>query len=209
MVQQDLPVPPEADVIRLARLAARMSVDEAVARVREAGGRIGPTYWRDIERGHGGRRGQRVPARASDGLLAQMADAVGVTPSQLAGAGRADAARVLEAMRAGPPPPRPMPAAIRGTASGEEMAPYLEEVRRDLGDAVARHGPSVLDRSHPRGRDIFRLAHEIGAWNDPDMPDEWAVWTIANTRRLTALALGTRERRTGLRCLFRTRSARS
>src|SRR5689334_7915547 len=97
MAQQDMPpAPPEAEVIRLARMAARLAPAEAAARVRAAGGKISDSYWRDVERGHGGRRGRRVPVRVSDDLLPQMAAAVGVTPDQLRKAGREKAAQVLE-----------------------------------------------------------------------------------------------------------------
>jgi transcriptional regulator with XRE-family HTH domain len=87
-VVQDIPAPPEAEVIKLTRMAARLTVAQAAAKLGAAGGTISETYWRDVERGHGGRRGLRVAARASDGLLAQMAEAVGVTPDQLREAAR-------------------------------------------------------------------------------------------------------------------------
>jgi hypothetical protein len=91
--------PPEADVIRLARKAAGLTAESA-ARATKEGGRkgIGATYWRDVERGHGWRRGERVTARAADETLAVMALVVGATPPQLTEAGREDAARVLEEM---------------------------------------------------------------------------------------------------------------
>ena len=75
------PVPPEAAVIRLARLALGMTAESAAAASRAHGsGGVSAAYWRDVERGQGGRRGQRVPTRASARALAAMARTVGVTP---------------------------------------------------------------------------------------------------------------------------------
>lgn len=101
MGQDIAPAPPEAEVIRLARQAMDMTAQDAAEASRSQDGRgVSAAYWRDVERGYGGRRGQRVTVRASDRALAAMARVVGVQPSQLAGAGREDAARVLnEALR--------------------------------------------------------------------------------------------------------------
>jgi hypothetical protein len=131
------PAPPEAEVIRLARMAAKLSPDEAAAKVREAGGKISASYWRDVERGHGGRRGLRVTTRASDERLAQMAQAVGVTPDQLAGAGRPDAATVLAVMTRRPAAPADddLPQVLRNM-DARNLRPWLEEVDRDLADAL-------------------------------------------------------------------------
>jgi hypothetical protein len=91
------PAPPEAEVIRLARNATGMSAQSAAEATKAHGGRgVSATYWRDVERGHGGRRGQQVAVKASDRTLAAMARVVGVAPGQLAGADRKDAAAVLE-----------------------------------------------------------------------------------------------------------------
>src|SRR5580704_9479840 len=94
------PAPPEAEVIRLAREAMDMTAQSAAeaSRAREGRG-VSAAYWRDVERGYGGRRGQRVPTRASARALAAMAHVVGVMPAQLAAAGREDAARILEEIR--------------------------------------------------------------------------------------------------------------
>jgi hypothetical protein len=133
-VVQDIPAPPEAEVIKLTRMAARLTVAEATARIRAAGGQISDTYWRDIERGHGGRRGVRVQARASDGLLAQMAAAVGVTPDQLREAARdhpdgedrartvRKAARVLEEILRREQPASPLPGEDSTDPAGEPGA---------------------------------------------------------------------------------------
>jgi hypothetical protein len=91
------PAPPEAEVIRLARNATGMSAQSAAEATKAHGARgVSATYWRDVERGHGGRRGQQVAVKASDRALAAMARVVGVTPDQLTGSGREGAARVLE-----------------------------------------------------------------------------------------------------------------
>lgn len=100
MSQDITPVPPESAVIRLARMALGMTAESAAAasRMRGVGG-VSAAYWRDVERGTGGRRGRRVPTRASARALAAMACTVGVSPAELAGAGRQDAATVLEEIR--------------------------------------------------------------------------------------------------------------
>jgi len=84
------PVPAEATLIRLVRLAAGMSVAEAAA---VAG--ISKARWSQVENGHETRLGTRHAVIASDGLLARMADAVGADADRLAGSGRRDAAAVL------------------------------------------------------------------------------------------------------------------
>lgn len=102
--------PPESDVIKLARKAADLTALAAAEASRAHDQRgISVTYWRDVERGYGGRRGKRVTVRASDRALAVMARVVGVTPAQLTAAGRGDAALVLEKMLR--PTPDPVPAA--------------------------------------------------------------------------------------------------
>ena len=76
-----------------------MTAEDAAAasKAHDPGGKgVSATYWRDIERGRGGRRGQQVSTRASDRILAAMARVVGVMPPQLTAAGREDGARVLE-----------------------------------------------------------------------------------------------------------------
>jgi hypothetical protein len=92
-MEPDTPAPPpEAILIRTAREAAGMTAAQAA---HASEGAVSATYWRDVERGYGGRRGQQAAARASARLLAVMARITGVTPRQLAGAEREDAARVL------------------------------------------------------------------------------------------------------------------
>lgn len=176
---QDIPAPPEADVIKLARLGARLSIDDVVAKVRAAGGKLSATYLRDIERGHGGRRGQRVPARASEGLLAQIAHEVGVTPGRLASAGREDAARVLEEIRR------------RENLPGDdydsvEVVP-TEMMADDLGEILpaVRTLARAARRAHPdkplRGADVFPAT----------MPDAIRHWDRAAAHGIPQVELPT------------------
>lgn len=153
MAQETLPAPPEAELIKRARMAAGLTIPEAVARVRSAGGKISESYWQAVERGYGGRRSERVPARASEGLLAQMAHAVGVTPDQLREAGRGDAAGVLEEIR------RRAPRLERGEGDifPEEVMrqlapgaqPDFREIAGRVEAAAAAHG---VDLAGPRAR---------------------------------------------------------
>lgn len=87
--------PPEAEVIRVARLARGLSPEVAAERtpVRLGGGR-----WRHIEQGYT-RRTPFTPTTAPAKTLAHMANVVGVDPEQLEGAGREDAAEILREIR--------------------------------------------------------------------------------------------------------------
>nr|WP_274031444.1 helix-turn-helix domain-containing protein [Streptomyces sp. MMBL 11-1] len=87
--------PPEAEVIRVARLARGLSPEAAAERtpVRLGGGR-----WRHIEQGYT-RRVPFTPTTAPAKTLAHMANVVGVDPEQLEGAGREDAAEILREIR--------------------------------------------------------------------------------------------------------------
>jgi hypothetical protein len=143
MSPDEPPAPPEAEVIRLARKAMDMTAERAAEASRAHNGKgISAAYWRDVERGHGGRRGQRVPVRASDRALAAMARVVGVGPRQLTEAGREDAARVLgEMLRRDAPPANPVPVlppdrtwepAILGPGRAAQMAPHIAEIQARL-----------------------------------------------------------------------------
>jgi transcriptional regulator with XRE-family HTH domain len=170
MTQEMFQVPPEARVIKLARKAAGLTADSAAA-VTRAGTRkgISASYWRDVERGRGGRRGQVVRTRASDAALAAMASAVRVSPEQLEEAASehedpgdrervASAARILrEILRQqedAPPAPHAPPAALdagresRLPAAGPGLRPYVQGVLRDLYAAVG-----ILGRFSP-GREL-------------------------------------------------------
>lgn len=87
--------PPEAELIRVARLARGLSPETAAERapVRLGGGR-----WRHIEQGYT-RRAPFTPTTAPAKTLAHMANVVGVQPEQLDDAGRADAAEILREIK--------------------------------------------------------------------------------------------------------------
>lgn len=142
--------PPEARLIRTAREAAGMTATQAA---QATGGAISATYWRDVERGYGGRRGQRAAARASDMTLAAMARVTGVTPEQLIGARREEAARVLAEIlrREGRPAPAEVP-----QPPGAVLAAADTPVSDPQDDAAARLFPG--DTRHDRIiRNIWRL----------------------------------------------------
>jgi transcriptional regulator with XRE-family HTH domain len=122
--------PPEAPLIRLVRLASRLTSAQAAAK---AG--ISKARWSQVENGSEKRAGLWYPVSATDGLLAKMADAIGLTPCRLADAGREDAAAILREMNS------------RGSPDGtdEEMTPQCvverevirtpgipEDVKRDF-----------------------------------------------------------------------------
>ena len=86
MTGQDAP-PPEAVLIRRARLASKLSPEQAAPLT----GVIGARRWRQIEAGYAGKR----RSVAEDDILSHMAAVVGVTAEQLAEAGRAEAAEIL------------------------------------------------------------------------------------------------------------------
>jgi hypothetical protein len=166
------PAPPEAEVLRLAREAADMTAQSAAEATRTSDGRgVSASYWRDVERGHGGRRGRQVPTRASARALAAMARVVGVRPAQLTGAGREDAARVLEEIlrrEARLADARLLPAPVPGTGIVSslpreiriQVLPYLADVDEAVREARANgaHGPL-------QGRDVFP--------GDPDDAQRW------------------------------------
>ena len=79
--------PPEAVLIRRARLASKLSPEDAAPQT----GVIKARRWRQIEDGAAGGR----PTRGEDDVIAHMAAVVGVTPDQLTEAGRSEAAEIL------------------------------------------------------------------------------------------------------------------
>lgn len=150
------PAQPEAELLYRARSGLRISIREAA---RRAG--ISENRWRQVEAGYQTVRAAiRVPAVATAATLAAMAYVVGLTPAELAGAGREDAARVLEEIRrregvtvhlppaiapprrppddgpplppATPPPRRNRRLPFLDAADEAGLAPFLLSVRRDL-----------------------------------------------------------------------------
>lgn len=199
--------PPEAHLIRIARDAAGMTAADAA---RATAGVVGATYWRDVERGHGGRRGKRVRATASARTLAHMAQVVGVSPERLAGEGqRPDAAEILrEIIRQDSPAPA-APAPDR-----ESNLPYLDndsgetgahEVRimTEILSATEQHGPNppaeVIFPADPGKPVPGEVAWERAVWADEHLPRETRVRIIAIGRVERERAAGRQRRgRAGL-----------
>jgi hypothetical protein len=188
------PAPPEADVIRLAREAMDMTAQSAAEASRTHDGKgVSAAYWRDVERGAGGRRGERVAVRASARALAAMARVVGVEPLQLTWAGREDAARVLEeilrreeAARAAPQQLRPTGIRVIDEAAGKEknLEPFIREIRQQIADAVAEYGPEVS------GEEIFGPGYEANAWNSGQWSPDETVTMLALFRSFAARNVG-------------------
>src|SRR5258708_137927 len=158
---------PEAEVIRLARKAAGMTAESASQATRARGGKaVSATYWRDVERGHGGPRGQRVQVRASDEALAALALIVGAPPSEPAKARREGAARRLGGIHPPQSPATPSPSFIPALdADDEAIAPYEQQVRAEILQAMDRYG---LDAT---GAQVF-----------PDSTVEQATWDTPQLR---------------------------
>lgn len=161
-------IPPEAEVIRLARKAAGLTAEAAALASKERGRKgVGATYWRDVEKGTGGRRGVRVRVRASDEALADMALAVGVEAAQLADAGREGAAELLREIqrRDGAQAARKQPGWLPILQADEEQIGSWEgQVWSEVADALARYG------EHAAGEQVFpgRPRAEQLAWDTPD-----------------------------------------
>ena len=81
--------PPEAELVRLAREAQRISPETAAARAET---QLSGSRWRQIEAGW--RKDTKTVVIAKAATLAHMAYAVGVSPERLEAAGRNDAAAV-------------------------------------------------------------------------------------------------------------------
>lgn len=189
---QDIPAaPPEAEVIRLAREATGMTAQSAAEASRAHDGKgVSAAYWRDVERGYGGRRGERVTTRASARALAAMARVVGVQPAQLTAAGREDGARVLEEIhrrqRPAPPPLEPVRkenlTSLLHDQDLERLAPYLEEVDRQ----IAEFRP-------------WEDEYEADTWRKPGVPiDDRRVLIALYRRHRDEQATGSGRSRTGL-----------
>ncbi len=90
----DIAPPPEARLItEMREKPPHMSMSEAA---RRSG--ISLTRWRQLENGFRHFGGGTYPETGPAQTIARMAFTVGVTPDQLTGAGRADAAAELEAL---------------------------------------------------------------------------------------------------------------
>lgn len=83
--------PPEAALIRLAREAAHIKTPEAAKAAQ-----VSTARWSHIENGYETRKGSYKPVTGRAVTIAHMAHAVGLGSSRLRGAGRADAADILD-----------------------------------------------------------------------------------------------------------------
>lgn len=95
------PQPPAEALLIAAKREARVPRLSGREAARRAG--ISETRWRQLESGVIRVKGTDYPEMAPAETLARMAQAVGATPEELAGAGRKDAAAILEKL-----PPDPM-----------------------------------------------------------------------------------------------------
>lgn len=124
-------LPAECALIQARREAVMpaLSMREAARRASELGARMSATYWRRCE---SGAYLPRVPAAA----LAYMAAVAGVTPEELAGAGRADGAAALRALLRRQPgePPAAAPA---GPAGLEGVMAQILEGLADIDGSTA------------------------------------------------------------------------
>ena len=196
-------IPPEAEVIRLAREAMDMTAQAAAEASRAHDGKgVSAAYWRDVERGYGGLRGQRVPTRASARALAAIAGVVGVIASpahQSRGArmqpacwrrSTAVAVSVLHLPASDTPPP---PEGFLEAADIAAARPYADRINarlRELAlDGIAR----------PSGGDIFgsgtRSARTWDVWSD-EIEAGQLIWLVAALQEREARAQG-RGRNTG------------
>lgn len=154
--------PPEARLIRIAREATGMTMADAA---RATNGKVSAAYWRDVERGYGGRRGVRATARASDRILAQMASAVGISPERLETDGcRPEAARILrEILRPGSKAARASgPLAV---VPGDSQVSPAEAA---LADLMARYGDDQVMQAiaAQHGKPAATRVAELLEWLD-------------------------------------------
>ena len=174
------PAPPEAALIRLAREAMGLTATAAAKAARDAGHKVGDTYWRDVERGQGGRRGERVAVKASARTLAGMARTVRVTPEQLRQAGRGDSAVILEEM----------------LRREESRRPGQFQVIRDPEGGLAAQRREAADKwaamlTTPVGPELEEIKAAIdAAWPGatgaevfPNVPVLAEIWDMAATPR--------------------------
>lgn len=197
----DLPPPPptaEGELIRQARDLAipKLSIRAAAAR---AG--ISPEQWGNIERSYRYTR-PGDPVRpfigAPAATIAKMARVVGVTPTQLSGAGREDAARMLEAMQrrdaaaaadeikvlrredSAALQPRPDPPPRRDVDFGAgvdeaELRPFIEDVLQQAFEALQRLYPDPLPG--PDDPDVRQAMLALpGSEVFPDVKHEASIW---------------------------------
>lgn len=143
-VARDLPPStPEGQLIRRVRESKRprLSIPEAAKKAH-----IGEATWGNTERGYRpvGRGQPPVPFSPSAKILAHMAYELGMTPEDLRGVQRADAAEVLDEMYG--PEPAPMEITVdRGTML-VGVPPTLSDEDRELVKRQAEELAAFLDR---------------------------------------------------------------
>lgn len=123
---------PEGRLIGIAQKRPRLSN-------REAAGRAGMSegHWRAIVSGSRSMgKDLWMPVKAPPETLARMAQVVGVTPEQLAEAGREDAAEALRAL----PPPEGGPSEPTVAKLAAEVARLTALVEKALGDEPRDEG---------------------------------------------------------------------
>jgi transcriptional regulator with XRE-family HTH domain len=153
--------PPEARLIRAAREAAGLTAAKAAAKT---GGVVSPVYWRDVERGTGGRRGKRVPVRGSARVIAHMALAVTLTPDRMETEGeRPDAAEVLrEILRSRQP-----------DALERTVDPDVQAARARAETASTEDAPAILFPDDLVRQDMWRTI------TDPRLPVDEKLAAVA------------------------------
>jgi hypothetical protein len=132
-------VPAEALLVRRARMARRMSPEDAAP----LAGVIKARRWRQIEQGQ----------RADDEVLAHMSAAVGLDPEQLEQVNRGEAAEVLREIRRQEPVSPP----AAGPVPGVDLSVLTPAEQRDLIGA-ARRITQILAKAEAEQQDDRRGA---------------------------------------------------
>jgi transcriptional regulator with XRE-family HTH domain len=197
-------IPPEAELMRLARHAAGMTVQAAAEASRAIDGKgISAAYWGNVERGEGTSRGQHAEVRASARVLAIMATVTGVTPARLKAAGREDAADLLDEMQRRREAAGARRARHRAPGpDGDDWLPPISAERREQAQpvreeillrrgrwreqyALAHPGISVDDIPEPPGAELFPDSDEDArTWDGRAgvLSVQERVWLIAALR---------------------------
>lgn len=141
LTPNEVPPPPEADLIRIARLARGLSPEAAADQTPI---RLGGARWRHIERGYEPKKPPRA-VRAPDKTLAHMAHTVGVAPERLDEVGRGGAAEILREI-------------LRGEAeAASPLEPMTSRELQILADIVTSTAEK-LDLTEEELEEAFRRA---------------------------------------------------
>jgi hypothetical protein len=154
--------PPEGRLIRTARKASGLTLDECVARL-PPGAAISTSWWSSVEKGYQNRGGEQVPVAGSDGVIAQMAAVVGVSSERLR-AVRPDAADILDeiALQGAASAAIPKPGIL---ASGEVTPPASpQDELASFAAQIVREYPELADfAALLRGMPGLSAAEKLGA----------------------------------------------